>query len=330
MITVAVCTHNRAGRLSETLEPMLRMEVPGWLDWELLVVDNGSTDDTRRAVRRFAATSDGRVRYFWEPRLGLSRARNAAVGAARGEIVAFTDDDVIPEANWLAALAEAFRDHDCAGAGGRVLARWEFEPPDWWEATAHELDAAIVSFDPGGGPRELDMAPFGANMAFRREMFDRHGGFRTDLGRRGSQLMSGEDTEFGRRLLEAGERIRYVPEATVHHPVSRERATKAYFRRWYFEFGRTVVRRDGLPAAAPRILGIPRYLFRELCAELLKAAGRWSTHRRFVHELRARSILGKIVESRRGDLSVDVTTRPGVREANRETRDPRGGKPSDG
>lgn len=298
MITVAICTYNRAERLAETLEHMLRLEVPPSLDWELLAVDNASTDGTREVVDAFAARTDGRVRYLHEPRQGLSRARNAAIHAARGEIVAFTDDDVIPEREWLAKLAETFRDHECAGVGGRVVERWEFEPPDWWTETTDELAAAIVGFDPGGGPRELDVPPFGANMAFRRKVFERHGGFRTDLGRKGDELISGEDTEFGRRLLRAGEVLHYAPDAVVHHPVARERATKAYFRRWYYQYGRTVARRDGVPREVPRILGIPRHLYRTLGEEILKMTLRGASHRRFVHELQARRILGTMVESR--------------------------------
>lgn len=299
MITVAVCTHNRAARLGETLEHLLQMELPPPLDWELLVVDNASTDETPSVVERFATRTDGRVRYVSEPRQGLSRARNAAVGAARGGIIAFTDDDVIPEPDWLAKLAETFRDYECAGVGGRVAQRWDFEPPDWWLEATDDLGAAIVGFDPGGGPRELDVPPFGANMAFRSEVFERHGGFRTDLGRMGKQLISGEDTEFGRRLLRAGEVLRYAPDAVVHHPVARERATKAYFRRWYYQYGRTVARRDGVPRDAPRILGVPRYLYRMLAGELLRMMLRSGSRRRFVHELRARRVLGTMMESRR-------------------------------
>lgn len=297
MITVAICTYNRADQLAETLDHVLSQEVPSSLEWELLVVDNASTDDTPRVAERFAAASETPVRYVHEDRQGISWARNTAVDAARGDVIVFTDDDVIPEPDWLTNVAETFRSRDCAGMGGRVLERWEFEPPDWWSATKDELNSAIVGFHPDGGPRPLEIPPFGANMAFRRDVFERHGGFRTDLGRSGDELISGEDTEFGRRLLDADEVIWYAPDATVHHPVSPERATKDYFRRWYYDYGRTAVRRGGVPESAPRIFGVPRYLYRELAEELLKAATRPSPHERFVHELRARCVVGTIVEN---------------------------------
>lgn len=297
MITVAICTYNRADLLEETLGRVLQQQVPASLEWEILVVDNASTDHTRRVVERLAAESEGRVRYIHEQRQGISWARNSAVDSARGEVIAFTDDDVIPEPDWLANVVGTFRAHDCAGVGGRVLERWEFEPPDWWSATQDALNSAIVGFHPGGDPRPLEIPPFGANMAFRREMFEEYGGFRTDLGRSGDELISGEDTEFGRRLLDAGEVIRYAPEAIVRHPVSRERATKAYFRRWYYDFGRTVVRRDLEPSKAPKIMEVPRHFFRDLFEELLKMVTRRSPHRRFLHELRARHVAGMIVES---------------------------------
>lgn len=299
MITVAICTYNRAQRLGQTLDEMVRQHVSPSIDWEILVVDNASTDDTAEVVDRFRERAEVTVRYVREPRQGLSHARNTAVRVARADIVAFTDDDVIPEPDWLSALVDAFRAHDCSGVGGRVLERWEFEPPEWWTEIRDEVGAAIVSFDPGGGSRPLEQAPFGANMAFRREVFERHGGFRTDLGRSGDDLLSGEDTEFGRRLLRAGEVLWYAPAAVVHHPVSPDRARKAYFRRWCFQFGRTLVRRDGLPEDAPRFLGIPRYMFRELSEEIAMLATRWSGHRRFLHELRVRKLLGRMAESRR-------------------------------
>lgn len=305
MITVAICSYNRAARLGRTLGHIRRLEVPLSLDWELLVVDNASTDHTEDVVRDFQSSVEVSVRYVRESHQGLSRARNTAVRSARGDIVAFTDDDVVPEPDWLTRLAEPFRTHECIGVGGRIRRDWEDQPPDWWLELEDELLAAIVGFDPGGAARPLERPPYGANMAFRSEAFRRYGGFRTDLGRKGTRLISGEDTEFGLRLLRANETIWYAPEATVHHPVSRERATKTYFRKWYYEWGRTTVRLDALPGNSPRILGIPRFLYRQLAEEIARMTMWGFTQRRLLHELRARQILGAMAEIRQQHREFD-------------------------
>jgi GT2 family glycosyltransferase len=126
-----------------------------------------------------------------------------------------------------------------------------------------------VAFDPGYGAGSLTETPFGANMAFRREAFEKHGGFRTDLGRCAEKLRGGEDSEFGRRLLAAGERLRYEPSAVVHHPVAECRMNKRYLLTWWFWHGHSGMTEAGPPSDARWLLGgVPLYLFRRL--------GRWT------------------------------------------------------
>ena len=118
-----------------------------------------------------------------------------------------------------------------------------------------DLGGALALIDLGDVPGEMKKAPYGTNMAFRKNMFARYGTFRADLGRCGNSLLSNEDTEFGRRLMSAGERLRYEPTAVVHHPVPMERLNQNYFRNWWFDYGRARVLERG---SGPAILGIRR------------------------------------------------------------------------
>jgi GT2 family glycosyltransferase len=113
-------------------------------------------------------------------------------------------------------------------------------------------------FDRGDTPGELDEAPHGTNMAFQRKMFEKYGGFRPDLGRCGGNMISNEDTEFGRRLMAAGERLRYEPSAVVRHPIPEDRVRKEYFLTWWFDYGRAKIREVG---GRPDLWGIPRSYF---------------------------------------------------------------------
>jgi glycosyltransferase involved in cell wall biosynthesis len=234
--------------------------LPDSVSWEVIVVDNNSSDQTREVAEGYCREYPERFRYVFEPNQGLSRARNAGIRAARGETIAFLDDDVIAEPNWLKYLTTPLQDGKWSGAGGRIVPPADFTPPDWL-TVGGEMDllgALLPIFDLGDQAGEMKRPPYGTNMAFRKDMFDKHGMFRTDLGRCGNSLLMGEDTEFGNRVMLAGERLRYEPLAVVEHPVPRERLSKKWFRAWWLGFGRTRVLER---AARSPILGIPHLFF---------------------------------------------------------------------
>jgi glycosyltransferase involved in cell wall biosynthesis len=121
MISIVICTYNRASSLAKTLETLRQMTVPPDLAWELIVVDNNSNDNTCGIVEEFARTSGLEVRYIFEPAQGLDRARNVGIMKARGEIVAFVDDDVLVTEDWMANVWREFNsDSDLGLLGGRV------------------------------------------------------------------------------------------------------------------------------------------------------------------------------------------------------------------
>jgi glycosyltransferase involved in cell wall biosynthesis len=275
-LTVILCTYNRGASLSRALASVAASELPNALTWEVLVVDNNSTDETRAVIEKFCQQYPGRFRYLFEPRQGLSQARNAGIRQARGEILAFMDDDVTVEPTWLCNLTANLQNGEWAGAGGRILPEQTFSPPPWLSLHGpYGLGGVLALFDRGNEPGELDWVPFGTNMAFRASMFQKYSGFRTDLGRCGGELLSGEDTEFGHRLVQAKERLRYEPSAVVYHPVPEKRLRKEYFLAWYFDFGRSLVREAG---RGSNICGIPRPYFsilKKAATSLAIFAFRW-------------------------------------------------------
>ncbi|MGE5083299.1 MAG: glycosyltransferase, partial [Acidobacteriota bacterium] len=217
-ITVVLPTFNRGESLQTTLDSFSHLTLPPDLAWELIVVDNNSTDNTPQVVRDFAGGAPFRVRYIFERQQGRSPALNAGIAAAAGKIIAFTDDDVTLHPEWLITVKRTFERFQCAGVGGRIIPVWQQPQPDWLEM---EEQQAIVHYEPGNEPHVLkDHPPMGANCAYRKNEFMKYGTFRLDLGVSGENRgITCEDTEFATRLLRAGERIVYAPDAIIYHPV---------------------------------------------------------------------------------------------------------------
>ena len=272
---------------------------------EVLVVDNNSSDQTREVVEDFCRHHPGRLRYIFEPHPGKSFALNTGVREAHGDVVAFTDDDVTVEPTWLQNLTACLDDGEWAGAGGRTLLSHPFSPPRWLTLAGPDNLGYVLAplFDRGPRPCELREPPYGANMAFRKEMFEKYGLFRTDLGPNREIPRPNEDTEFGRRLMAAGERLRYEPSAVVYHPLLQDRVSKKYLLGWWFDYGRATVhewRRKpdvwGIPChylSSLHMTGIflPPKIFRWMCAA--------DPRRRFANKCRVWIMAGQIAETYR-------------------------------
>lgn len=279
-LSVIVCTYNRADQLRRTLESLAGMRVAPALSWELLVIDNNSTDSTPEVSRQFQKRLP--IQYFFERRQGLSAARNRGIREARGELLVFTDDDVDVDANWVNAL--------CAGAeqgsaafffGGPIQTRWEAPPPAPLarHATGCLSGLAVYYVRTARNPYlEAGETSFiGANMMFRKSVFEAGFRFRENLGRKGTDLTGHEDTVLMRELVRAGYRGYYIADAMVFHRTSPERMTERYLRQWHIGAGRGVVQLDPGSPDQPRLADAPRYLWRKLVAATLRfAVSRWT------------------------------------------------------
>jgi glycosyltransferase involved in cell wall biosynthesis len=274
-VSVIIATRNRAALLSETLDALSQQRWPHD-GFEIVVADNGSTDHTRALVESVAGrTGVPAVRYLHVGEPGKSHAVNAALRCARGDLLAFTDDDVVPEPAWIERISTAFNETDADFVAGRILPRWEVAPP-WWVSPAlygalSVLDNGDARLAIGLGGRDDVMAQ-GGNMAVRAAVIARVGGLRTDLGSLQGTLRTGEDHEFFLRMRKAGCRGTYEPTAVVRHWVARERLTPAYFRRWLYQNGRAVAQLESsYPPHVARLLGVPRYLWREAALDAYRA-----------------------------------------------------------
>ncbi len=208
---------------------------------------------------------------------------------------------MIAEPTWLQNLTASLHDGEWAGAGGRIRTDPEFKPPRWLAVEGkYSMSGALVIFDRGDKPGLLDWAPYGANMAFRKEMFERYGGYRTDLGPGPGSLFRCEDTEFGQRVMSAGERLRYEPSAVVYHPVPDGRRSKKYFLDWWFNFGREAVWIESQSASNGGARRMLWGIVREATTTLPKLSVRWMTtfrpDRRFYYKVVFWRTVGKITE----------------------------------
>ncbi len=230
-LTVVIPTLNRAASLARTLETLAAQETGGSFTYEVVVVDNGSTDATAAVLARLARTFPVPLRRVAEPRRGRPYALNAGMREAAGAIFVITDDDLLITPGWLRAFWRCFQDERPDGVAGRVLPRWTDGPPAWLANGAQmDLNRLGLGCLDHGERRVSSRAGrycrwVGGNMAIRRAAVQHVGGF-------DGRMIRGQDREFYERCVERGLVICYEPAALAHHLIGADRVTPAYFRRW--------------------------------------------------------------------------------------------------
>jgi glucosyl-dolichyl phosphate glucuronosyltransferase len=235
-LSIVVCSFNRSESLRRMLKSLQEMVIPDHLSCEVIVVDNNSDDGTRLVFEEIEKLFDLKIRYVFEDKKGLSHARNQGVKEARGEIIAFTDDDVIVDKHWIQNIDKAFKEYnDVACVGGKILPIWESPKPNWLKPYLYGYLALLDNGDSVAYMDALDI--WGANFAVKSEMFKKYGPFDTNLGRTPGKYYSGEEAEFLKRLQNAGEKILYYPLSIIHHNVPVHRMSKKYMRKWEFDNG---------------------------------------------------------------------------------------------
>lgn len=229
-LTVIIATYNRSASLMRTLEGLLCQTLPKEL-WELVVVDNNSTDGTASCVAEFIRANGSRInmRTFLETEQGISPARNRGFKEGAGEYFAFLDDDEIPAPDWTQVYLDFFDAHpEAAEAGGRMIPLYEYEPPKWLSKYTEVLLSGLMDKGDEMRPFRKGEYPFGGNIAFRRSTVEKYGMFSSQLGRTGQKLLGGEEKDYAFRLQAAGETIWYVPQSRIDHVIPRERLTRAF------------------------------------------------------------------------------------------------------
>lgn len=297
-MTVAICTWNRCESLRQTLDHMARLRVPDGVTWELLVVNNNCTDGTDDVCAAFRDRLP--IRVLHEPRPGQSFARNLAVAEARGEFLAWTDDDVLVDPAWLSGLLAAFRDFGASWAFGSSEPEWPSTAPSWYEPRFRG-NFAVLDYGEAPFVVQGDQPFFGLNFAGLLSAHVELGGFNTEYGFKGKGGGVGEDVDLFERAFRAGMKIVYTPGARVRHVIEPERIHKAYHRRrqWvslpkYYGHMRIVF------GNARWLGGLPRFFYADALKDLLgfaAAALTFDQSLRFYHELRLMRFAGLLREA---------------------------------
>ncbi len=269
MITIAICTWNRATLLKPLLEDLVN-ETAGHPDVEVLVIDNNCTDDTPALLESFLTRLP--LRAVRETRQGLSRARNRAIAEARGDLLIFIDDDVRLQSGWLDAYRRAFDDPQLLAAGGRVIPVWPPHVPRWIGDRRIPPFSTIVPFhEHGDAPKDIsdrDAVPPTANVAVRMSVVRQLDGFREDLGIIGPVLRGCDDTEYLHRVLKISGAIRYLPDAAVTHPVEPRRLSLWFNLRYLYGGGASQASFNP-PAPGTRTIGpVPLWTIRRIATGL--------------------------------------------------------------
>jgi GT2 family glycosyltransferase len=236
-VSVAVCTYNRAEMLRAALESLARLETGGRFTYEIVAVDNASTDHTPEVIERFAAECPVPFTRALEPRQGIAEARNRALDEARGEWIVYFDDDQVADPGWLTALLETARQTGARCIGGAVhLLLPAGSPEDLPAVCRRMLGESLGEPEPCRYNRKL--TPATGNVAFHRTVFNEIGRFDESL------VEGGEDADLIRRMRLAGIDAWYTPHAKVSHIIPEYRLSTDYFRWTNRRHGRHVARRD--------------------------------------------------------------------------------------
>ena len=247
-ISLITPTHNRAELLDETMKSIIMQNV-GDAKFEYLVVDNNSKDNTKETIEKYIGKNDNiEVKYVFEKNLGINYARNTGIKESQGDYLIFFDDDVILEKDCLLSYINAFQEYpDQKIFGGRVLIKTpEFDIPNWLPLDGKYTRRMIVLSLNYGEKNCIrntkDNIPLGGNMGLPKDVFQKHGVFRTDLGLKGKGLLPGSEYQFLHRMENDINKWVYVAGGIVYHPIKQSQAKKSYFRKRLFGVGRITYR----------------------------------------------------------------------------------------
>lgn len=231
-ISVIIPTHSRCEYLRNTVISLQRQNFSKD-DYEIIVVDNNSRDETSEVVKECNKNGKKKIIYVKEPDIGLHNARHTGAKAAKGEILAYVDDDVICDKNWLSELIKPYGDPQVGCVGGKILPKWKAKSPEWIRPRPSYLSL----LDLGNEIKELKTPSiYGCNFSIRKSLLFKVGGFNPDVFGDKKLIWYGGDGETGllRKVLRLRKKIIYTPHALVWHVIPKSRLTLDYFKRKRF------------------------------------------------------------------------------------------------
>lgn len=237
MLTAIICTYNRAKYIGNLLESIAVNDLPK-SEYEILLVDNNCTDNTREICETFAeAHKDVNFRYVVEPEQGLSAARNKGIKEAKGDILVYIDDDALVDTWYLRTIVEYIAAHpEIDAVGGPIIPLYETEEPKWMAHHTKELLTGYLYQGEKIGPF-IKRYPGGGNAAFRACVFQQIGLFNTALGRKGSGLMGSEEKDIFDKMHAQNMQVRYLPKMILHHIIPQKKLEREYFDRLTLQIG---------------------------------------------------------------------------------------------
>lgn len=303
MITVLFATHNGEDTLPIMLSAFCQLIKPRQ-GWEIIAVDNASTDNTEAIINSFVYKLP--ITYLYEGRQGKNYALNSGLALVKGDLVVFTDDDVIPEQEWLIKLEKCVECHpDYTVFGGIIKPYWPRQPDKWiidhvplgatYAITKENLEEGEIS--PG--------SVWGPNMSIRRGVFDVGHRFDTSVGPNGKKNYAmGSETEFTIRLHKIGYKSWFCRDAVVQHIIRDYQLDPKWIVERAYRLGRSMYRQESATYKPniPLLFGVPRWMFRKLIDEYFKYSFAFLTRNRiasFCASWRISFILGYFSESKR-------------------------------
>jgi glycosyltransferase involved in cell wall biosynthesis len=265
MLTAIICTYNRAKYIGPLLESIAANDLAKE-EYEILLVDNNCTDNTREVCETFAEThKDVTFRYVVESEQGLSAARNKGIHEAKGDVIVYIDDDALVDSWYLRTVAEYMSAHkEIDAIGGPIIPLYEeTEEPKWMTRYTKELLCGYLNFGEAIRPFPGERYPGGGNAAYRSEVFSQVGLFNTALGRKGNSLMGAEEKDIFDKMKECGMRFMYLPKMILHHIIPQKKLESDYFNRLTYQIGISERQRT-------KALGTSKYINR-----LAKEAVKW-------------------------------------------------------
>lgn len=237
MLSVILCTYNRERYIYNVLQSIA---AGGYTDYEIVLVNNNSTDGTEGECQRFAKDHpEVRMRYCVERQQGLSYARNRGIVESQGEVLVYVDDDAVVNREYLQTYADFFsRNKEAVAAGGPITPRYDgCEEPGWMSHYTRQLVTGELNL--GSREREFPKGAFpgGGNAAYRKSVFDAVGLFNVELGRKGNSLIGAEEKDLFDKMTSRGMKFYYLPNAILYHLIPPKKLTQDYFDRLTFGIG---------------------------------------------------------------------------------------------